>query len=524
MQIINALGIYNYRDYKYNDSDCRKSLCHPSFGYRLPKIAVNDVRNMHNLNCGCCGNPMLTTEELKHFLNSFTAGSKRALEHSSIVAKYKDSEAYEFLKHLSSIDPKKTIRALISIPENRIKIRTLDQKTQLDINYIALLSDGITVKAPRAIQKLSKYYEYFSKDARETLDLMEIYSIKYPKKTFSEIFQLPEVFEAHNSINETFKQQLNIQKTDCFKILRSVCAGLPKSDVKGLQDTNTEAIKILNNPFYLPHIKKSMVEEVYNKFLEEHPQDRKIKRQIKSVISNFPYKTNLPDSFIVSSIQERKSDLDIIKRFTDELQLTFEHVLPKSKNGGDNIGNGIFLCKKCNSERSDVPYPIFLRFHPEMKANLQKQLNKIMTFIKHRKLLNYDTYPLEIKQTVWDNTDHIIKLKINEFLMYRQQQAAKKLKIVQARHDENEKRCKVATKNLEEIDAKIQEAMAVIKKLKKERNGIREEHEKASNLKLLSQAEVKRSEEDYILAKHISEYDKGMNKNTRAKRIKKIKE
>ena len=71
MQIINALGIYNYRDYKYNDSDCRKSLCHPSFGYRLPKIAVNDVRNMHNLNCGCCGNPMLTTEELKHFLNSF---------------------------------------------------------------------------------------------------------------------------------------------------------------------------------------------------------------------------------------------------------------------------------------------------------------------------------------------------------------------------------------------------------------------------------------------------------------------
>ena len=108
--------------------------------------------------------------------------------------------------------------------------------------------------------------------------------------------------------------------------------------------------------------------------------------------------------------------------------------------------------------------------------------------------------------------------------MYRQQQAAKKLEIVQARHDENEKRCKVATKNLEEIDAKIQEAMAVIKKLKKERNGIREEHEKASNLKLLSQAEVKRSEEDYILAKHISEYDKGMNKNTRAKRIKKIKE
>lgn len=60
---------------------------------------------------------------------------------------------------------------------------------------------------------------------------------------------MPEVFEAHNSINETFKQQLNIQKTDCFKILRSVCAGLPKSDVKGLQDTNTEAIKILNNPF-----------------------------------------------------------------------------------------------------------------------------------------------------------------------------------------------------------------------------------------------------------------------------------
>lgn len=524
MLIINPIGINSSKEYKYNNSkNSVKQFYNPSFGYGLPKFPVGDAKSIHRLNCGCCGNVMLNADDVKCFLKSFAANSKRALEHESIVSKYKDTEAYKFLKELSAIEPKKTIRKLLDIPENRAKVKTLDPRTQIDVNFIALLSDGITVKAPRVMQKLWKYYDFFNKEDKEILDLMEVYSIKYPKKTFSEIFRLPEVIDKHREIDNSFKALVTQQKIEAFKKFRGLFSEIPQNDLKALQVANTETAKILNNGFYQPHIKKALIEELYDIFLKEHPQNRKIKKQIKNFISELHYNSFSPDSFIVNCVDGKKSDYDIVKGFVEKLQATYEHVLPRSKNGSDDIGNGIFLCKKCNQERSDIPYRVFLRFHPEMKKNLQKQLNKIITFIKHKKLLNYDSYPLEIKQTVWENTDNIIKLKINQYLEYREDKAAKNLVVMQAKHELNDKKFKDASKALDDIDAKIEEVMSVIRKLKKERRAIKDEHSEAEALKNISEDEVRNSSARLEKAKNLVEYDKTMNKSMKAKRIKKIK-
>lgn len=497
----------------------------PAFGYRLPAVKAGTPRKIHGLICGCCGNDMLTKEESEKFLESFLAGSKRALEHSDIIEKYKSTPEYQFLSELSAIAPKKTIRELISIPENKAKIKTLDGRTQLGINYIALLSDGLTVKAPRVIQKLNKYYEHFSKDNKELLNVMTGYSEKYPKLTFSEIFRRPEVFDIHNMQAKEFQEQALAKKTAAFKKIRELFPLFSsKKDVSEFQKAHIKVVEVLNTHFYKPHIKKALVREIYDGFLKEYPQNRRITRRIHSIAAEYPYENDYVNRFIVNCVKNKKTDKSIVKNFVEELQLTFEHVVLKSKNGEDNMQNGIYLCKKCNYERSNLPYPFFLRFHPEMKVNLQKQLNKIIAFIKYGNITNYEEYPIGIKRTIWQETNHIIKLKIDKYLDFRKEKAAKRLEKTKTAFGKKDEQFKIISKSMEAIDEKIEELMVAVRKLKKQKRGIRENYDGIFAEKAQIESDIKHDELEYKYTADAVERNKKLDKKNRAKKIKKIKD
>lgn len=226
-----------------------------------------DIKDLPKLKCACCGKDMFKADEIKTMLNSYQAGSKRALENNAL-AKFKDTEAFEFLSGLSKENPKATLRELVSNREGGAKMRDLHPRTQLDIMQMALIADGISVKAPRVIAKLSKYKDMFGEDLRAVYDTMEIYAEMYPKKTFAEIFNLPEVSERHKTLYAEAKAQTSKQKIDVFKRLRDFSETLPPKDRSRLQDANTQAIKILNNGMYEPKFVKALVSGIYENFLK----------------------------------------------------------------------------------------------------------------------------------------------------------------------------------------------------------------------------------------------------------------
>lgn len=39
---------------------------------------------------------------------------------------------------------------------------------------------------------------------------------------------------------------------------------------------------------------------------------------------------------------------------------TFDHIVPVSRGGSDEINNGVCACIVCNNERRDLPAPLFL--------------------------------------------------------------------------------------------------------------------------------------------------------------------
>ncbi len=459
----------NYLQYRNNKNF--------NFGYRLPNKAVGDIRDIPHLTCASCGKEVFIPEAMTKFLKSFTASSARALE-SSFLKDFKNGWAFGFMQEFSKKNPKKSLSELMMSEEAQKKLQELDAKKKLLLGEFMSVADKITVKAPRVIQKLSQFYENFSKENKEILDIMEIYAAKYPKNTFAEIFQKPEVAQHHTQLYEIYKKQALEQKIAVFKRLKEFSAKLPTEDVKKLQVTNNEALKILNNEYYKPHIKKACVDEVYNNFLK-NCRTKRIRKKIFDIIKDLHYETPAADEFIALCAQKKTSDKEIVSQLAQEMIATFEHVKAKSLNGGDEIGNGIVLCKKCNTERSNIPYRIYLKIHPEMKKNLQKQMNKIITFINRGKLTGYDDYPVEIKNTLLNETDNLIKIKIKKYLKYREHQVLNKLQRAQASFEDNKEKADNALQKINTIDAVLSNLLDEIRQLKKDKHRISETLAKA---------------------------------------------
>lgn len=517
-----ALDRNRYSAYT-NYKNSQNNVYSPTFGHKLPSKIFYDIKDLPKLKCACCGKDMFKADEIKTMLNSYQAGSKRALENNAL-AKFKDTEAFEFLSGLSKENPKATLRELVSTREGGAKMRDLHPRTQLDIMQMALIADGISVKAPRVIAKLSKYKDMFGEDLRAVYDTMEIYAEMYPKKTFAEIFNLPEVSERHKTLYAEAKAQTSKQKIDVFKRLRDFSETLPPKDRSRLQDANTQAIKILNNGMYEPKFVKALVSGIYENFLKS-ADTKRIRGKIMPVVNDFPYDLISPvDAFISNSIDKKRSDIDIIKIFLDDMMATFEHARPRSQDGSDEWFNGIVLCKHCNRTRADLPYPFFLSFYPEMKKNIQRQCDRIMTFIMRGKLKGHDDYPADIKRTMLVESGNVIRLNITKYLKYREQQTLLKLEQSKAILAQDEAKYKEASQELREVDSKIEEIMKVVRQLKKERRAASEKFNAVADLKNQSEGQVKDNE---ILLRNIREdmeIDSSLNKSVILKRIKKLQQ
>lgn len=487
-----------------------------SFGYRVPEKPVSDFREIKKMNCACCGHDTYTPSEIDSFVKTFAAGSKRALE-NSLMDKYRNTPAYDFLKSLSVKEPKKTVRELIISQEAQRKLKSMDYSVQIMTGEIAALADKITVKAPRVVQKLEKFYDFLDKEDKEIFDLMVVYAEKYPKKTFAEIFSMPEIAQKHTELSELYKKQARTQRIEVFKRVRELSKDWPAQDAKKILVVNNDALKILLNEYYKPHVKKACVEELYNDFLKSCSKKR-IRKKLFDILKDIPYETSPADDFVAGCAAQKTSDMEIVRNFAEQMQATFEHVKAKSEGGEDVIENGIVLCKKCNNERSNIKYTTFLKIHPEMKKNIQKQMNKIITYIKHNKLKGFENYPMDIKQTLLRETDNILKVKIQKYLKYREQKALQKLALSKASFERDTDKAREADKKLKDVSSRLEELLSEVKQLKKEKHRITESLIQTKESLDYLEKVVGTNETELLNVQKLIDEDKNINQTARPKK------
>ena len=144
-----------------------------------------------------------------------------------------------------------------------------------------------------------------------------------------------------------------------------------------------------------------------------------------------------------------------------------------------------------------------------------------MTFIMHGKLTGADNYPIEIKKTLLEETDNIIKLNISKYLKFKEKQAELKLKRSEAIFARDDKWYNDISKSLEDVDERIAEALKTVRQLKKTRQMISRSVTEAAEKRERSANTLETSEANFNIAKRKTAEDTEINKTIRSRRIKK---
>ena len=76
---------------------------------------------------------------------------------------------------------------------------------------------------------------------------------------------------------------------------------------------------------------------------------------------------------------------------------------------------------------------------PMFQENLQKQINKVISFILHRKLKSYENYPQNIKKTLLDVTDQKLRIDIKNFIITKHKNIKNEIEEAERKLDENQK-------------------------------------------------------------------------------------
>lgn len=100
---------------------------------------------------------------------------------------------------------------------------------------------------------------------------------------------------------------------------------------------------------------------------------------------------------------------DIIKNAV----ATTDHAIAKNKEGQNHIANYVLMCKSCNSEKTDYSFKHWYDLHPEIKINLQKNIDKVVEMIKTGVLKDFMDYPPQIAHQIKKLTNGEIILKFD---------------------------------------------------------------------------------------------------------------
>lgn len=372
-----------------------------SFKGKLPEIYINDMRELPDLTCGCCGKKMLQNKKLNNFLNKkIYYPASISLKRIKTEQYFKESsasdemkEAYAYLKNYANLHPNLTMSDILSKREVKSKRQSLSQGVSDAFDGLREMTKLVAHDSKYMIDEMSKLNLDFHKLEKRVFKELQRLSKEYPNETFYNILNKPE-------INHHYLKNLQIKQLLILDKVEFAAENAPPDIKRIILDKTEKARAIFKEESREIFHKRGRVISSYKDALASN-KNNPIVQEVFSIIDQLPdSKTDL-DAFMIKSAQ--KSSNAIIEILLGRQRNTYEHVKPHHRegdNGESHINNYIALCGKCNGERQRTEYDIFIQKHPEMIKNEQIQINKIIYYINNGRLIGHDNYPKEIQKAL----------------------------------------------------------------------------------------------------------------------------
>lgn len=165
-----------------------------------------------------------------------------------------------------------------------------------------------------------------------------------------------------------------------------------REQILSVADTNN-----INNKYFK---RKTFVNSV-KELMEANPDNSTLKLIYQSA-EKLPNSTNDLDSFIIKYF--RRSSREVGQRLVSPSVSTVEHLLPKAKDGENNISNYLPECAHCNGTRHDTLLHKWIQKHPEMLNNIVITVTELICKVKGIRNKLYIDYPKLVVVTIEKET------------------------------------------------------------------------------------------------------------------------
>ena len=144
---------------------------------------------------------------------------------------------------------------------------------------------------------------------------------------------------------------------------------------------------------------------------KKHNLEHEKVHELMDIATQLPESENAISKMLNTAMNgnERK----LAQRLIQKAVVTAEHIHPKSKGGPNATNNYMGECQECNSSRGNMSYDEWMKKYPNMPDNIQENLNAVTEEIIKGKIGgNYDDYPLDLKEAIFNETNGKVVLKI----------------------------------------------------------------------------------------------------------------
>lgn len=405
---------------------------------------IKHIKRLPNAPCALCGKKAIMEDAVKKAYASVTLPLS-VIVGKGLMDKWKDKPLiWEVITVFAQVFPKESLDQMIVRDEEFLLLKKAAVKEIINIRggdgtdqashkailklYNSVLQDSRSELKPAEIvlKKFKKFKKLLQGIWKDTFEQLQIYAKKYPSLRLFEILNIPEIKKFHGIRNNFNKIQKKNERDYHFKIIEEI---VQKSKPEMLEDINNAKKELMDsfNEIKFMEARKHNAKKIYSKVLEKH-NALELKNKIFKELEKLPYSHSSVDGLITNFTYFENTDGQIIDNVISPFISSYEHIIPRSKNGKNALGNGLMFHTICNKKRGNTPYTEFLEYHPELEKNIKKQIMFFTEALLKGEMedsLKYE--PLKVTRTLNEYTNSQIIPDIREYCIKRIQAVSEKI-------------------------------------------------------------------------------------------------
>ena len=246
----------------------------PNFKQRIrPALKKNELKNIKNVPCACCGNKIITTEQITKAFSAITIPLKQILKKGFMGYWLENPNMKFLLETFSEEYPEKSFDKILENPENYEKFR--DAITISDSREKGHAMQNIVTRsrhdlrgAGTVIKRLKALKPYLKGTKLEIFEQLEIYARKYPKKRLTEILNIEEITKFH-AVKDLLQRAATKEKRDFHFDNISIMLKKASINEEQIEELKEQALEYFCAERY-PSYKIFMIKNMYAEFCKKH--------------------------------------------------------------------------------------------------------------------------------------------------------------------------------------------------------------------------------------------------------------